>query len=157
EDVPSYFGRVLAGGFPLAVEKTKETSRRRWFNNYVDDVCSRAAEVERVRGVRADATHDRVPSAAALMAVFRAAAGITAQLLNVAHIGRAAAAQLGLEALPSWATVQRWLEILESVHLLVRIEAWGTTLRARTVRTPKVHVVDSGLAAHFVGVTSENL
>ena len=38
-----------------------------------------------------------------------------------------------------------------------RLPAWGMTLRARASGTPKVHIVDSGLAARLLGVSGAKL
>lgn len=35
--------------------------------------------------------------------------------------------------------------------------AWGKTLRARAVKSPKVHVIDSGVAARLLRITPEKL
>lgn len=157
EDVESYFERVLRGGFPLAVARPTEASRNRWFSSYVDGVTSRAAEGENLRSHRLEGEKPTsISGGTALKAVFRAAAACTAQILNVASVQRACAAHLG-GVTPAASTVHRWIEILEAVHLLYRLESWGTTLRSRTTQKPKLHVVDSGLAAHFMGVTANNL
>ena len=38
-----------------------------------------------------------------------------------------------------------------------RLPAWGKKLRARASATPKVHVVDSGVAARLLGVSEATL
>jgi Domain of unknown function (DUF4143) len=43
------------------------------------------------------------------------------------------------------------------VFLVMRLPAWGTTLRARSANAPKVHVVDSGIAARLLALTPEKL
>lgn len=157
EDVDDYFSRVLRGGFPLAVARATEAARGRWFTTYVDGVTSRAAEVERLRDhYREGDRSTAISGEAVLKAVFKAVAACTAQILNTARVQRACTAHLG-GVTPAETSVQRWMEILEAVHLLYRLDAWGTTLRSRTTRKPKLHVVDSGLAAHFMGVTANNL
>jgi len=54
-------------------------------------------------------------------------------------------------------TVESYTRLLEDLFLIERLPAWGTTLRARAVSTPKVHVVDSGLAARLMGVSEARL
>jgi hypothetical protein len=46
---------------------------------------------------------------------------------------------------------------LESVFLIHRLPAWGTTLRSRVNRLPKAHAVDSGVGAWLLGVTAAGL
>lgn len=47
-------------------------------------------------------------------------------------------------------TVRRYLHLLEEVFLLERIPAWSRSLSSRAVGTPKVALVDSGVAAHLL-------
>lgn len=49
--------------------------------------------------------------------------------------------------------------VLESVDLflVVRLLAWGKNLRSRVSVEPKVHVVDSGLAARLLRLTPDKL
>ena len=46
---------------------------------------------------------------------------------------------------------------LEDLFLVQRLPAWGRTLRARAAATPKIHVVDSGLAARLLRLTPTRL
>jgi predicted AAA+ superfamily ATPase len=46
---------------------------------------------------------------------------------------------------------------LEDLFLIERLPAWGKTLRARTVASPKVHVIDSGVAARLMRVSPSKL
>ena len=45
----------------------------------------------------------------------------------------------------------------ETVVLIHRLPAWGQTLRARAVASPKVHVVDTGLAGRLLGLSDAKL
>ena len=76
-------------------------------------------------------------------------AGQTAQVLNMAK----AASELGA---PS-DTIESYTRLLEDLFLIERLPAWGTTLRARASNKPKVHVVDSGLAARLLRITPAKL
>ena len=49
------------------------------------------------------------------------------------------------------ATATRYLALLEAVFLVRRIPAWSPNLGQRLVKSPKLHLVDSGLACHLVG------
>lgn len=129
--------RVARGGFPDAVARS---GRRRdaWLGSYVDAVVQRE--------VRDLANLDRLSSLPRLLTLLAAR---TAGLLNTAEISRAA-------AIPQ-TTLQRYLTLLEHVFLIVRIPAWHANLGKRLVRSPKVHLVDSGLACHALGVSAQRL
>jgi uncharacterized protein len=50
-----------------------------------------------------------------------------------------------------------YVRLLEAVFLVHRLPVWGRSLRARAVAKPKLHIVDSGLAAHLMRVSVERL
>ena len=41
-------------------------------------------------------------------------------------------------------TAADYLKLLEAVFLVMRLPAWGTTIRTRSANAPKVHVVALG-------------
>lgn len=132
-----YIHRVVAGGFPLAVTRTP-AARDRWFDNYIRQSIERdAMELTRVR--QRQVVADLLGRLAAQ----------TAQVLNVTK----AAEGLGVER----RTVEEHLRLLEDLFLVVRLPAWGKTLRARATAKPKLHVVDPGLAARLLRVTPAKL
>ena len=73
----------------------------------------------------------------------------TAQVLNMAAAGRGA----GLEP----RTAETYTKLLEDLFLVRRLGAWGRTLRARTAASPKIHVLDSGVAARLLGLSPARL
>lgn len=73
----------------------------------------------------------------------------TGQLLNVS----AGAEELGINR----ATAENHLRLLEDLFLVVRLPAWGKTLRSRVSVKPKTHVVDFGLAARLLRLTPNRL
>lgn len=132
-----YIDRIAAGGFPLAVTRG-ETSRNRWFDDYI------ALSIE--RDVKELA---RIQQRDALPKLLRRLAAQTAQMLNISAAGQ----QAGLTS----DTAERYTKLLEAVFLVHRLPAWGTTLRARAVATPKLHVVDSGMAARLLRLSPSKL
>lgn len=137
-DRVEYEQRVLRGGMPLALARSAGGSRNRWFDDYVALVVERdVMELSRVR------QREVLPK------LLGALAGQTGQLLGIA----AASRKLGLD--PS--TGENYVRLLEAAFLVRRLPAWGRTLRARVVSTPKIHVVDAGLAARLLRLTPERL
>lgn len=133
-----YIARILAGGFPPAVRRRAPADRTRWFDDYLDLVIERdVMELSRVRQRRA------------LPALLRRLASQTGQVLNIA----AAAQAVGIER----STAENYTKLLEAVFLIHRLPAWGRTTRSRVSASPKVHVVDSGLAARLLRLTAAKL
>jgi len=81
-----------------------------------------------------------------------ATADLAAQTAGVLNVTRAAG-EAGLER----TTAADYVKLLEAVFLIMRLPAWGTTVRARATSAPKIHVVDAGLAARLLGLTPEKL
>lgn len=54
-------------------------------------------------------------------------------------------------------TVTSYLELLESLFLISTLPAWGTTVSARSVGAPKIHVVDSGIGAQVLRLSRSKL
>ncbi|MCK0112890.1 ATP-binding protein [Ornithinimicrobium sp. F0845] len=132
-----YVDRVCAGGLPLALRRSS-AARARWFDDFV------RASVER------DALElSRIRERQAMTDLLGLLAAQTGQLLNVS----AAADKLGV----SRPTVESHLRLLEDLFLVVRLPAWGRTLRSRVSVKPKVHVVDSGLAARLLRLTPDKI
>lgn len=129
---------VLAGGLPLALARPVGAARARWYQDYVDLVLSRdVLEIRRVRQARV------------LPQILQRLAGQTGQLLNLSKIAQALAMEQS--------TVSDYVQLLEAVFLVHRLSAYGTTLTAKSSKTPKVHVVDTGLGAHLMGITASRL
>ncbi len=133
-----YTEAVLAGGMPIALAAPSEDARGRYFDDLLDLIVLR--DVLDIRRVR---------QRGVLQTLTRHLAARTGQLLNVADIASA----MGYEA----RTLRDYIGLLESVFLVHRLEAFGRTLGARVAKSPKIHFIDSGLAAHTLGVTRRKL
>jgi predicted AAA+ superfamily ATPase len=137
-DRDEYIQRVVTGGFPPVLSRTRPSDRARWFDDYVNLVIERdVVELTRVRQRRQ------------LPLLLRQMASQTGQVLNIAK----AAATIGMEK----STAENYTKLLEAVFLVQQMPAWGTTLGSRVGAAPKVHVIDSGLAAHLLRLTEGKL
>ena len=68
----------------------------------------------------------------------------SASLLNLSALGT----ELGMRR----ETVDQYLAVLERLFLLRRLPAWHRNEAKRLVKTPKIHLLDSGLAATLAGL-----
>ncbi|MHB1538435.1 MAG: ATP-binding protein [Solirubrobacteraceae bacterium] len=133
-----YIERALAGGMPIPLSRASLASRSRWFDDYVKLVIER--DVRELSTLR---RREQLPH------LLRRLAAQTARILNVTT----AAGEAGIDR----ATATDYLKLLEAVFLVLRVPAWGRTLRARVAGAPKLHVVDSGVAAHLLRLSAEQL
>lgn len=133
-----YVNRVCAGGFPLALRRREGATRNRWFDDYVKQSIERdALELTRVRRRQL------------LLELLGRLAGRTGQVLNLSAAGDGLAL--------SRSTMEEHTRLLEDLFLLERLPGWKKTLRARTVASPKLHVIDSGVAARLMRVSPDKL
>jgi uncharacterized protein len=133
-----YIARVIAGGMPMPLRRQTATGRNRWFDDYLQLVMD--------RDVRELATLRRREQLPLLLARLAAQ---TARVLNITT----AAADAGLDR----TTATEYMKLLEAVFLVMRLPAWGRTLRRRAASAPKVHVVDAGLAARLLRLSADKL
>jgi predicted AAA+ superfamily ATPase len=133
-----YIDRLVDGGFPMALARESARARARWFDDYVQ------LRVERdVREL------SKIRQAAALPPLLGRLAGQTGQVLNIGNAARA----VGLDE----ATAASYVRLLEAVFLLYRLPAWGVSLSSRATKAPKIHLLDSGVAARLLRLTPEKL
>lgn len=129
-------GAVLAGGYPEAVARTPVRARS-WHRQYLRALVER--DVQDIARVRDASQIARLLEVLALR---------TGQLLNLSSLGN----ELGLRR----ETVDHYLGICERLYLVRRLAPWHRNQAKRLIKTPKVHLLDSGLAATLAGVSNED-
>jgi uncharacterized protein len=91
----------------------------------------------------------RIRQRAQLPRLLARLAARTGQILNIAEAARSVSIE------PS--TAENYTKLLETVFMVHRLPAWGTTAGSHVGAAPKLHVVDSGLAAHLLKLTPDKL
>jgi len=124
---------MFRGGYPEVV--TRPSSADLWLQSYVQSYLER--DVRAVTQVRDLATFRRF---VALLA------SLTGQMLNKTTL----AAPLGV----SVPTITQWLSVLEVTGQILLVPPYFKNFGKRLVKTPKVYLVDSGLACHLLGIDS---
>jgi len=119
--------RLTAGGYPEALTRPPERARQ-WLRQYLRSIIER--DIHDVGQVR-DGND--------LARLIELLAHRTGTLLNVTQLANA----LG----HTRATVERHLAILEKLFLIRTLPAWHRNAGKRLIKSPKVHVCDSGVAA----------
>lgn len=132
--------RALArrGGFPTpALELADAKERAIWFDGYARTYLER--DLQDLAAISA------LPDFRRLM---RAACLRLGQLVNQTELGRDV-------SLPQ-ATVHRWLNLLETSCLLVRLPAYAVNRTKRLIKSPKLYWADTGLALHLAEADEPN-
>ena len=128
---------IVAGGFPAAL--TRQASRRRaWYQAYIQTLVQRD-----VRDLARIASLDVLPR------LLELAAGQTAHLFNVSNL----ASPFGL----SRPTIRDYLTLLEQVFLVDLLPPWHTRHINRLIKTPKLHIGDTGLACALLRLDAQKL
>lgn len=132
-----YADQVIAGGFPESVEASRRR-RQRFFNGYVDSILGR--EIDELASVRDAELAGRV---------LRLLAARSSALTNMTAIGR----ELGIDH----KTVGNHVRSLELLFMVIRLPAWHMNLGHRVVRSPKLHIADTGMLCSLLGADAERL
>lgn len=137
-DLPGVCSRLATGGFPEAGTLRGAGRRSDWFASYVTTILQRdVRDIANVEGLV------RMPALLSLLAAR------SSGLLNVSEVSRSSGLKL--------TTLNRYLSLLETVFLIHRLPAWSANVGKRLVKAPKLHLVDTGLAAHLLGLDAEGI
>lgn len=130
--------RIAAGGFPAAIARATTRRRTAWYREYAQALVQRdVRDLARIRAL------DALPRLLAL------AAGQTARLFNASDL--AAPFQL------SRPTIADYVTLLEGVFLVERVPPWHSNRSSRLIKTPKLHLGDTGLACALLGLDAAAL
>ena len=135
---PELAGRIASGGYPPALTRPPGRRRSSWYRNYIE------AQVQRDIG-----SMSRISGLNAMPRLLAMAAAQTAQLFNLSSL--ATPFQL------SRPTIGDYVALLERVYLLERLPPWHSNRGKRLVKTPKLHVCDTGLACALLGASEATL
>ncbi len=125
--------RIVAGGYPAALARRTPARRGAWYRDYVETQIQRdVRDLSRLR------SFDALPRLLSLAATH------SARLLNVAEL--AGPFQLTHQ------TIHDHVTLLERVFLLELLPPWHRNLLSRLVKTPKLHIGDTGLACALLGI-----
>lgn len=124
--------RIVAGGFPEALTRNSAERRGAWFRSYLSSLLQ--------RDVRDLANIEGLTDMPRLLALLAAR---TSSLMNMAEVSRTS----GI----AHSTLRRYLTLLEMTFVLQPLRSWSSNVGKRLVKSPKIHLIDTGLAAHLTG------
>ena len=130
--------RVAAGGYPPALKRSSPKRRAVWYRDYAETLVQRD-----IRDLARISQMDALPRLLTL------AAGQTARLLNVSDL--AAPFQL------TRPTIREYMTLLSRIFLLEELPPWHSNRISRLIKTPKLHLGDTGLACALLGLDADGL
>ncbi len=125
--------RVTTGGFPPALARATPRRRRDWHLAYADSLLQR--DIRDLANIR---SLESVPRLLELAAT------------QTSHLFNANALSAPLEL--TRPTVREYLALLEKLFLVELLPPWHHNRLNRLVKTPKLHLADTGLAAALLGL-----
>ena len=135
DDLPA---RITDGGYPAALARSTSRRRANWYRNFIDTQLQRdARDLARISAL------DLMPR------LLTAAASQTAQFYNLSSM--APPFQM------SRPTIGEYVALLERLFLIDRLPPWHSNRLSRLVKTPKLHIGDTGLGCALVGVNPRAL
>jgi predicted AAA+ superfamily ATPase len=123
---------VCQGGYPEPLNRSSGRARR-WHKQYLNAIIQR--DVKDISAIRDQTEMSRLMSALSYR---------TGQLLNISSLSR----DLGIGR----DTTEKYLTILERLFLVRRLPSWHRNRAKRLIKTPKVHIVDSGLCSTLMEI-----
>lgn len=130
--------RVAAGGYPAALARATARRKATWYRDYASTLIQRdVLDLARISAL------DTLPRLLTL------AAGQTACLVNVSEL--AAPFQVSRQ------TIREYVTLLSRIFLLEELPPWHSNRMSRLIKTPKLHLGDTGLACSLLGLDAEML
>ncbi|MEJ1355061.1 MAG: ATP-binding protein [Candidatus Sedimenticola sp. (ex Thyasira tokunagai)] len=129
---------ITSGGYPAALARTSEKRRSNWYRNYITTLVQRD-----VRDLA------RIQKLEVLPRLLTLAAGQTARLFNAADM----ASPFSI----SRPTIREYLTLLEQVFLIELLAPWHSNRLSRLIKTPKLHLADTGFSCALLGITRKAL
>ncbi|MDO8271776.1 MAG: ATP-binding protein [Gammaproteobacteria bacterium] len=123
----------LRGGFPLSFLAESDADSFIWRKNFIQAVLER--DIPQLgNGV----------SALAMQRFWAMLAHFHGQIWNAAELARS----MGVNE----STVRRYLDLLEGVFMVRRLQPWHENMKKRQVKSPKIYFRDSGLLHQLLGI-----
>lgn len=130
--------KVISGGFPEALLRAEDSRRVAWFNQYILSMTQKdmkdLGQIEHL---------EVMPRLIQLMC------NQTGNLIDYTEVGNV----LGL----SRQTIVKYLQLLEQLFIFQELPAWHRNDNKRLIKTPKAHIVDSGLLCAMRRINQEKI
>ena len=127
---------MTLGGYPEVLSRGNVKRRAAWFDSYITTLVER--DIRDIANI-----HDR----SGLIRLLRMIGTRSGTLHNQAELAR-------VVGIPNSSLV-RYIMLLEALFLVWLLPAWSFNLGKRLVKSPKIHISDSGLACHLCGADSD--
>ena len=129
---------ICQGGYPAAITRSNPKRRSKWYRDYITTLIQR--DIQDISSIQ---------NLEILPRLLTLAAGQTARLFNASDL----ASPFSL----SRPTIREYLALLEQIFLIEQLQPWHTNRLSRLIKTPKLHLTDTGLICSLLGVDSNTI
>lgn len=129
---------ICKGGYPAAITRSSDKRRSIWYRDYITSILQR--DIKDISNIK---NLEILPKLLAL------SASQTARLFNASDL----ASPFGI----SRPTIRDYLALLEQIFLIEQLQPWHSNRLSRLIKTPKMHMSDTGLACSLMGINSQSL
>ena len=130
--------RIVKGCFPEPVQRIKAERAAAWYREYIQTLIQKD-----IRELGHIEHHDEMMKLLEVMALY------SGKLVNFTEVGEKVALNR--------ATVKKYLLLLEQLFLMDTLPAWHSNAYKRLIKTPKVHLVDTGLICSLRSIGVDKL
>ncbi|MFU8818554.1 MAG: ATP-binding protein [Desulfurivibrio sp.] len=131
-----YIDLIIRGGYP-EIRNLGDRQRNKRYRDAIDAIVDRdVADILKVR--KSDAMRRLIDQLAAVSA-------------DELHLERLCSA-IGIQR----NTLEQYLDVLTRLSLIARLGAWASGTAKREVKRPKLHLLDTGIAASLRGFTADS-
>lgn len=129
---------ICQGGYPAAIFRDTAKRQSEWYRQYINTLIQRdIQDIARIQNL------DALPKLLTLAANQTARLFVSTELASPLAISRP--------------TIRSYLTLLEQIFLIEQLQPWHSNRISRMIKTPKMHLTDTGLIASLLGVDSQNL
>lgn len=137
-DRETLLSAICAGGYPEVLSRPLAERRAAWFEAYLTTLVER--DVRDIANIQ-----DR----GSLTRLIRLLAARSGTIHNAADMGRT----IGMNG----TTLARYLAVMDALFLTWTLPAWSANLGKRLMKSPKLHMTDSGFACYLCGADEGRL
>lgn len=129
---------LIHGGYPAMQQLDSESRMNAWCSSYLTTILQRdVQDLAKIEGLA------HLPNLMILLA------SRVSGLLNAAELSRTS-------GIPS-ATLHRYLQLLQTLFLVLLVPTWSINHTKRLTRSPKIYLVDTGLISYLNGANLNRL
>ncbi len=130
--------RMVKGCFPEPLQRASDKRSTVWYQQYINTLIQRDIK---------DLT--RIDHPEVMTKLLKLTAFYAGKLINMSDLGN----KLSLDRL----TIKKYMGLLEQLFLVEQLPAWHSNEYKRLIKTPKMHLIDTGMMCAVRGLNRDKL